>query len=361
MKIGLIIYGDLETLTGGYLYDRKVVEHLREAGHEVSVISLNRQGYLRNVPENLSTKIMDEIETHQPDLLLIDELVHPSLFLRMRNIKTHFSVPVIAIVHLLAAEAKSNPVTSWFSKRAERKFLHNVDGYVAISQQTVAQVVTLLGLPKPHVVAYPAGDRFGGEMTEEGIRANPDRDGPLRILVLGNLTPRKNALAVLRACQDFTAQEVNITLVGDPEYKPDYTGKIQRFVRKNSMESIVQIAGKIESPAEIAQFFKRSDLLVLPSFAEGFPLVHVEAAGFGIPSIATAQSAANEFITHGENGYIVSPGDLTKSRGLIRELVKDRDKLATMSVNAFRAYLKHPTWEETGHKVREFLEGFAYE
>ena len=42
MDIGLIIYGRLDTLTGGYIYDRILVEHLRRHGHRVEVISLPR-------------------------------------------------------------------------------------------------------------------------------------------------------------------------------------------------------------------------------------------------------------------------------------------------------------------------------
>jgi len=54
MKLGLIIYGSLDTLSGGYLYDRKLVEYLRRCGDTVEVISLPWRNYARHLADNLS-------------------------------------------------------------------------------------------------------------------------------------------------------------------------------------------------------------------------------------------------------------------------------------------------------------------
>ena len=89
MKIGLVIYGSLDTLSGGYLYDRKLVDYLRSQGDTVEVISLPWRNYAAHLTDNfhfqasISNVIASEAKqspTQQKfDILIQDELNHPSL------------------------------------------------------------------------------------------------------------------------------------------------------------------------------------------------------------------------------------------------------------------------------------------
>jgi len=79
MEIGLIIYGRLGTLTGGYIYDRMLVEHLQQRGHQVRVVSLARRPYPRQLLDNFSPELLSKLVSADFDLLLQDELNHPSL------------------------------------------------------------------------------------------------------------------------------------------------------------------------------------------------------------------------------------------------------------------------------------------
>ncbi len=60
MRLGLIIYGNLDTLTGGYIYDRILVEHLQSRGHRVDIISLPRRNYGRHLLDNFSLGLRGE-------------------------------------------------------------------------------------------------------------------------------------------------------------------------------------------------------------------------------------------------------------------------------------------------------------
>ncbi len=74
MKLGLVIYGSLDTLSGGYLYDRKLVEYLRAQGDTVEIISLPWRNYAAHLTDNLHFRLPPDL-----DLLIQDELNHPSL------------------------------------------------------------------------------------------------------------------------------------------------------------------------------------------------------------------------------------------------------------------------------------------
>ncbi|MEZ4615526.1 MAG: hypothetical protein R2867_08435 [Caldilineaceae bacterium] len=79
MHIGLLIYGSLATVSGGYLYDRKLVHVLQAAGHTTELVTLPWRNYACHLLDNWSLRLFDQLCTARFDLLLQDELNHPSL------------------------------------------------------------------------------------------------------------------------------------------------------------------------------------------------------------------------------------------------------------------------------------------
>jgi len=101
MNIGLMIYGTLDTISGGYLYDRMIVEHLRKLGNKVEIISLPWRNYFSHLADNFSYALCDEIRRRGLDILLQDELNHPSLLLINRRLQRDAKCSIISIVHHL--------------------------------------------------------------------------------------------------------------------------------------------------------------------------------------------------------------------------------------------------------------------
>ena len=95
MRIGLIIYGSLETLTGGYLYDRLLVDHLRRQGDQVDIISLPWRTYGRHLGDNFSRDLWRRLRHAPFDALLQDELNHPSLFWLNRRLRRYIRYPIV--------------------------------------------------------------------------------------------------------------------------------------------------------------------------------------------------------------------------------------------------------------------------
>ncbi len=93
MKIGLVIYGSLDALSGGYLYDRKLVEYLRGQGDNVEIISLPWRNYAAHLTDNFHFRLPKSM-----DIMIEDELNHPSLI--AANAGKHF-YPVVSLVHHL--------------------------------------------------------------------------------------------------------------------------------------------------------------------------------------------------------------------------------------------------------------------
>jgi glycosyltransferase involved in cell wall biosynthesis len=109
------------------------------------------------------------------------------------------------------------------------------------------------------------------------------------------------------------------------------------------------------SPGELAALLEGGHLLAVPSQYEGFGIVYLEAMGFGLPPLASAAGGARDLIRHGDNGYLIQPGESKSLANHIESLYNDREQLIRLSLAARRTFQAHPTWSDNGRVVRSFL------
>jgi glycosyltransferase involved in cell wall biosynthesis len=345
MKIGLIIYGSLDTMSGGYLYDRQLVKSLKKRGDQVEIISLPWRNYAAHLTDNF--------HFHLPrgfDLIIEDELNHPSLL--SANWGKH-PCPVVSLVHNLHS---LEPRSAWQNdlyRVVERSYLNSVDGFIFNSNTTCDAVQALIGEQKPFVVANPPTDRFGSRLNENQIRSRANETNPFRLLFLGNVIPLKGLHVLLEALR-HPAFDFRLDVVGSLIIDPTCAHKMQEKAKKYGLSSKVFFHGILDSEALIERF-EHAQVMVMPSSYEGFGIAYLEGMGFGLPAIATTSGAASEFITNGENGYLIPPENSLVLAERLTTLANDRELLARMSINALKRYQGQPTWEETLDCIRDFL------
>ncbi|MCA9948022.1 MAG: glycosyltransferase family 4 protein [Anaerolineales bacterium] len=353
MHIGLIIYGSLDTLSGGYLYDRQLVDYLRENGDRVEIISLPWSNYSRHLLYNSSNKLQRMLENTTFDILLQDELNHPSLFRLNPKLYGHIKYPIISIVHHL----RCNEVwPKWQQKlyaHIEGCYLRSVDGFICNSQTTWDSVCDFLERKRPYTIAPPAGNRFGTILDETAIITRANEPGPLRIIFVGSLIPRKGLDLLLTALAKMPVDSWQLAVVGDTAAAPHYTTRCQNLTRQLEITAHVRWHGRL-SKAELAQQMHNSHILAVPSSYEGFGIVYLEGMAFGLPAIATTAGAAHEIITNGENGFLVENEEIEIAAHLT-QLHNNRQLLIQMSLAARQHFLQHPTWQTSMAQIREFL------
>jgi glycosyltransferase involved in cell wall biosynthesis len=343
MKIGLIIYGSPDTISGGYLYDRMVVSHLRARGDEVAILSLPARGYASRLADNLRFRLPAGF-----DLVLQDELTHLSLL--ASNARKR-EIPVISIVHNLhASEVRAGWKKAGYQS-IERQYLRSVDGYIFNSQATRESVEALNTAPKPSVVATPGGDRLGS-WSREKIAKRAHEPGPLRLLFLANVTALKGLRAVLEALASLPAGMCKLDVVGSCEVEPEYAREMQS--RASGSPSRVTFHGALDGQP-LTQIMKRAQVMVVPSYYEGFGIAYLEGMAFGMPAMATTAGAIPELVAHGKNGYLVTPGDSHALAKHIEALALDRALLVRMGGWALQCFESKPTWGESAEAVRKFL------
>jgi len=353
MKVGLVIYGSLETISGGYLYDRKLVEYLLRQGDEVEIISQPWGSYVERLGQNLEEKWRQRLAELDVDILLQDELNHPSLFEVNASVKPQISYPILAITHHLRGSEKASKPLKWFYRQVEKHYLQGVDGFIWNSGTTRQVVEGVIGKGSAGVVAYPAGDRLGGLKDDQKPLRSQDT-GPLRLLFIGSLIPRKGLHTLIAALASLKSAAWALQIVGRMDVDPAYTRRIRRMVDEQGLAGCIQFMGNLPEP-DLVKEFQEAQVLVMASEYEGFGIVYLEGMSFGLPAIASTAGAAGEIIQDGVNGRLVAPGDAAALAGAIRNYLEDRGLLQSHSRAARRRFLEFPTWEQSAATIRQFL------
>jgi glycosyltransferase involved in cell wall biosynthesis len=353
MRLGWVIYGSLDIVTGGFLYDKLVVDYLRRQGDEVEVITLPWHPYGLSLAHNVWPSVKDRMARGNFDAVIQDELVHPSVFWLNQRLKPHLKSPIISLVHLLRTSEERPAWQNRCYGLVERRYLQSADGFIFISRHTRDLVQNLAGSGKPFTIAYPAGDRLGGATPEE-ITARVTSPGPRQILYLGAVIPRKGLDVLLQALASLKHEAWELTVAGSLTGDPGYSRKIFNLISRLALSQKVRLPGVLLG-TDLIHCLQQSHILAVPSYMEGLALVYLEGMAYGLVPLASSGGAAGEVITSGKDGFLIPPRDVQVLTDRLRELLRDSRKLLAMSQAARERIAGHPTWEETGATIRRFL------
>jgi glycosyltransferase involved in cell wall biosynthesis len=355
MNITFLIYGSLDTVSGGYIYDRKIVEFLRENGDQVTVVSIPNKAYLLNVTDNCSNILRDKLINLHTDILIQDELCHPSLFMMNKLISPKIKYPIVSIIHHFRSNEPRSSIANWLYRSIENLYLKSLNGYIfncATTRNKASEIS--VSLKKYSTIAYPAGDRFSPMIDLEHIKRKTLSTQPFKVVFLGNIIRRKGLHVLLNSLSKIPKNLWELTIIGRQDAEIDYARSIHKQIDELHLNENVKLLGKA-SDEEIKSTLNSSHILCMPSLYEGYGIVYLEGMSFGLPSIASNSGGAVEIITHKENGILVNPNSVDELEAAINSLIYDREYLLRMSFAALERYRHHPTWEDAGRIIQTFL------
>lgn len=351
MRLGLMIRDGLDTPTGGYLYDRMLVRHLRSRGDDVEVIPIPQRPPIAELIDNFDPRLLRRMLEIDADALLQDELNHPSLCLINERFRRSSDVPIISIVHHLTCLAERNPSRAARHRLLEGRYLRSADGFIFNSWATRASARSLVPGAEG-AVAHP-----GKEHVSPAER-RPPREGPLRVLYLGNILPHKGLDVLVRAAALLPRSSLTLDVVGAP-LDQAFLVSIGHQVGSSGLREAVRFHGRLADP-ERDEAMRSCDVLALPSFHEGYGLVIVEAMAAGLPVIAPASGGAREIIAHGREGFLVRGGDAEGMASSLRALL-DPALRAEMSARARKRFDALPDWTTEMERARAYILGMTKE
>ena len=150
------------------------------------------------------------------------------------------------------------------------------------------------------------------------------------ILFLGRLSKGKGFLDLLDVTAVLSEEgwDVELWAAGDG----DLDGA-SKDAHERGIGSRVRILGWI-GPTEKAKALSRAWIFCLPSYAEGLPMALLEAMGAGLPVVTTPVGGIPEAVTHGQEGYLVSPGNLGALKDALVRILADDDLRNHMAIAA---------------------------
>ena len=160
---------------------------------------------------------------------------------------------------------------------------------------------------------------------------------PYPIGFIGRLDPIKRVPYLVRSLLDVKSP-VHLHIFGEGRDRSE----IEATIAKHGLTSIVTLHGTVQRPQEA---LLKIGLLVLPSAAEGFGLVLIEAMASRVPVIGTDVAGIRDVIRHGQTGLLVSNQDEQTLGGAIHEAVKNAKLRSRLIECAGRYVQEHFTWE----------------
>jgi glycosyltransferase involved in cell wall biosynthesis len=190
---------------------------------------------------------------------------------------------------------------------------------VCISDFARSQLMALLdedGWSKLHVV------HCGIDPADYEGRAERPAGGPLRIVCVGRLVPEKGQAVLVDALARVrqAGHDVECTFVGEGRSR----ARLEDAVAARGVRDAVTFTGALDRDA-VRERYLAADAFCLPSFAEGLPVVLMEAMAAGLPVVTTPIAGVPELVEDGRNGLLVAPGRADRLADALAALAADPD------------------------------------
>mgnify|MGYP002776430454 CR=1 FL=1 len=207
--------------------------------------------------------------------------------------------------------------------------MHAADSIVCISQFARSQ---LMRISAPSDWPKFTVCRLGVDASVFKAAPRTDTSVVPQLVSVGRLTPAKGQVLLIQACAQLRERGVpfHLTMVGDG---PD-RGRVEAEIARHQLQSHVYLTGSLTQEGVRAEL-ARSDAFVLPSLAEGIPVVLMEAMASYVPCISTPVNGIPELIEHGQTGLLATPGDVDSLVHQLTLLCTSADLRQRMSLAAY--------------------------
>lgn len=178
----------------------------------------------------------------------------------------------------------------------------------------------------------------------------PRMRGP-QFIAVGRLSSEKGISGLLEALSNVAADiRPQLLIVGDGPMR----GELDQLVDLLGLGDWVRFAGRLPE-AETLAAIAQSDVLVLPSFMEGLPIVLMEAMAMGKPVIATRVAGIPELVEDGVNGLLFTPSDWHQLAEKIAKLAKDEALREELGSAGPRSIAREFNVRRSAERLRDLL------
>ena len=315
--------------SGGNVYDRRVIDGLRETGWEVTEIAIAGSWPRPSAAESAALG-RELAAATDGSLVVLDGLVAcgvPDVVVPHAH-----RLRLVVLVHLPLGDEGGPDLDA-----RERTVLHAARAVVTTSPAAAERVRRHHGLAQVHVV-IPGTD---------AAEPAPGTDGVSRLVCVASVTPRKGQDLLVEALTAVADRRWTLDCVGPLERDPSYVGRVRELIAAHGLGARVRLLG---SRTAIDAVYAEADLVVLPSRAETYGMVVTEALARGIPVLASATPDAL-----GDAGLSFPPGDLAALTAALRAWFDDPALRENLHRSAHRRRGALTPWTHTVRRMTRIL------
>lgn len=340
-EVWFAVPGDPETVTGGYIYAKRLTQALRAQGWTVHAVRLPG-GFPRPSADDLAEtrRILAALPARA--CTLIDGLAFGAF---PERVLAGLPLDIVALVHHpLALETGLAPADSAAFAATERAALRFARGIIVTSPHTADVLTTGYSVSRERItVAIPGTDR----------RPRATGSTPPSLLTVATVTPRKDHAVLVAALARLKDLPWTSTMAGSLERAHGCVADLRAKIAESGVADRITLAGEVTDEA-LARLYQSADIFVLPSRYEGYGMVFADALACGLPIIACAAGAVGGTVPASAARFVPT-ADAVALAAAIRDVLIDHTARRAMADTAWTAGGELPTWDQCAAIVAQAL------
>lgn len=338
-ELAVLVPGRIETRTGGYEYDRRIVAGLRDRGWRVDVHELDA-----SFPRPTAAACEEAARVLQkiPDggLVIVDGLAFGAMPDQIEREAARLKI--VALVHLpLGEEPGLDPAGAAALEESERRALASA-ALVVATGRTTAAALNKHRVPHGRIaVVEPGTVRVGVARGSIGA--------PLHLLSVAAVTAGKGHEILIRALAAVPHRHWLLTCAGSLDRDPATVERVRFILADTELEQYVSLAGELDADA-LEVCYNSADVFVLATLHETFCMAVAEALAHGLPVVSTRTGAIPELVRDGDDehraGLLAPPGDLAAMTTILTEVTGNARLRGRLAEGARRVREQLPTWAD---------------
>jgi len=346
--------GDLQTFSGGYIYDGCIIKELRAQGWEIELLSLG-PGFPFPDQETLSKagQLLSQIQLGKP--IVIDGLalgVMPEAI--SQESVNH---PIIALTHHpLAYESGLTTDQQVKLERSERLALSYVNHVIANSPLTAQTLMESFGVDSKKITTVIPGTNTVAPPLHQ-VRNHFTSQNEFKWLSVGSIIPRKGFDILIEALAHLNEMPWSLSIVGDNTRNAKAYSDLLEKIAYFHLQDRIHIHGVIDS-MRLDSLYREADGFVLASLFEGYGMAYAEALSYALPIVGTSGGAISQTVPDSA-GILTLPGDVTSLSATLKLVMRDPHRREQLSLGAKEAAKKLPTWTQSAKVFADVIKAYG--
>ncbi|MCY1707058.1 glycosyltransferase family 4 protein [Pannonibacter sp. SL95] len=336
--------GDINTPTGGYGYDRRIIAGLEALGWRVDLLPLGDTYPFP--PQDVLDTAYDRLAALAPATrVVVDGLAYARLGARAAELGRHLQLTAL-VHHPLCLEHGLSADEAALLKSEEGAALAHAQKVIVTSPATAVLVQDLFAMPVGRIGVVEPG-------TDPAPAARGSGGPGVALISVGSVLPRKGHDLVVAALARLTDLDWSLRIIGGLR-DADCVTSIRRQIEDLGLSNRIELVGALDSAA-LEHAYAAADAIVLASRYEGFGMAFAEALAHGLPVVGSGGAAVQKTFALGGALY-VEPDDLDGLTDALDKVISDASLRQSLKQGALQAAAQLADWHAAAKLFSTYVE-----